>query len=246
METVDLLGVHIHLVSMEEAVARIEEFIQDGSPRHVVTADASAVLRAHRDPRFREILRDADLVVPDGIGVVWAARLLGWRVPERVPGVELVERLCALSAQRGYRVFLLGAAPGVAEEAARVLAARYPGLCVAGTHHGYFRPEEEGRILAMIQGSRPHILFVALGVPTQEVWISRHRGTLGIPVCIGVGGSFDVLSGRLRRAPRWMQHLGLEWLFRWYQEPWRWRRILALPRFALLVVKARLSRKSSS
>lgn len=246
LDQIDLLGVRIDLVSMDEALARIEEFIRDGSPHHVVTADASAVLRAHTDPRFREILRDAALVVPDGIGVVWAVRLLGWRVPERVPGVELVERLCALSAQRGYRVFFLGAAPGVADEAARVLSARYPGLRVAGTYHGYFRPEEEEGILAMIQGSHPHILFVALGVPAQEVWISRYRETLGIPVCIGVGGSFDVLSGRLRRAPRWMQRIGLEWLFRWYQEPWRWRRILALPRFALLVAKARLSRKSNS
>ncbi|MDR7433906.1 MAG: WecB/TagA/CpsF family glycosyltransferase [Armatimonadota bacterium] len=241
-DQVHLLGVRIDLLSMEEAVARIEQFIQDGSPHHVVTADASAILRAYEDPRFREILGNASLVVPDGIGVVWAARLFGRHVPERVPGVELVERLCALSAEKGYTVFLLGAAPGVAEEAARVLSTRYPGLRVVGTHHGYFRPEEEEGILARIQGNRPHLLFVALGVPAQEAWIARHRDILGVPVSIGVGGSFDVLSGRLRRAPRWMQRLGLEWLFRLLQEPWRWRRILALPRFVWLVAKARVSR----
>jgi N-acetylglucosaminyldiphosphoundecaprenol N-acetyl-beta-D-mannosaminyltransferase len=157
----------------------------------------------------------------------------------RLPGIELTMALMGEAEKHGWRVFLLGASPEVNAKAAEVLQQKHPRLVLAGAQHGFFGPEAEGEILSGIRSAAPDILLVALGVPRQELWSRRHQGELGVPVAIGVGGTLDVLAGRVQRAPRWMQRLNLEWLYRLYKEPWRWRRMLALPRFVGAVLKER-------
>lgn len=244
----EILGVRVDDVTYDETLVRIEGFIREGTPHQIVTVNPEFVVAAQRDERFRRVLNAADLALPDGIGLIWASRLLGGRHPqgvtlrERVAGSDLLPKIAALAAKRGYRLFLLGAAPGVAEETARRLRQRNPGLAVAGTYAGSPAIEEEDEIVALVRAARPHILFVAYGAPQQDKWIARNLGRLGVPVCMGVGGAFDFIAGRAKRAPRWMQRMGLEWLHRLYHQPWRWRRMLALPKFAWLVVRECLAK----
>ena len=179
------------------------------------------------------------VINPDGIGVLWAARLRGIRLPERVAGSDLVPRLAEEAAKRGWRLFFLGAAPGVAEQAADVLERSHPGLSVAGCYAGSPAPEEEATIVDRIQCAQTDLLLVAYGAPKQDLWLARNLARTGAAVGIGVGGSFDFIAGTSRRAPRWVQRLGLEWLHRLVREPWRWRRQLALPLFAWLVLVGR-------
>lgn len=239
-EAASLFGIPVHVSTVVEALDQIENFIREGKPRLVVTPDSSAMVLAQRDPEWRHILTHADLVTPDGAGVLWAAKVFGGRVRERVSGVELVREICGLSSQKGYRLFFLGARPGIAEQAAARLREEFPQMQLAGIHHGYFRPEEEPRIVEAIRRARPDVLFVALGLPRQEKWIWRHKEVLNVPVSIGVGGSFDVFSGRLRQAPAWMQRTGLEWLHRLIQEPWRYGRTLSLLVWFTRVLAAKL------
>lgn len=239
---VTLLGVRIDDVDMDEAVARIEAMLRAGGTYHVVTVNPEFVMTAQRHPTFREVLRRAALAVPDGTGLLVAARLTGQRLRRRVPGVELCERLAALSARTGARLFLLGAAPGIAEAAATTLRQRFPGVVIAGCYAGSPRPEDEATIRAHLQQARPDILLVAYGSPAQDLWIARNQPGLGIPVALGVGGSFDYLSGAVPRAPRLMRRLGLEWLYRLLRQPWRWKRIwTAVVRFPLAVLRERCS-----
>jgi len=198
---VDMFGVPLAKIDMEAALRRVDEFIAERSPHMVVTSDSPSIVRARDDVEYQEIVRSADIVTADGRGVVWMARVLGLPMTERVSGVDLVERICRRAAEKAYSVYLLGAEPGVAEDAARRLEGSCPGLQVVGTHDGYFAPEEELAIVDDIAGKRPDILFVALGAPRQEKWIRRHMSELQVPVAIGVGGSLDVLAGRVRRAP---------------------------------------------
>lgn len=223
------------MVDMDEAQARVAGFLAQDRFAHVITFGSEMAMLARRDPAYRAIINAADLVVPDTIGVVYAARLLGQPMRERVPGVELVERLCATCAREGIPVFLLGGAPIVAQGAAVVLAGTYSGLRIVGTHDGFFDASEEPALLARIRESGAKLLFVALGFPKQEFWIRAHAEALGAVVCMGVGGTFDVLSGKVSRAPAAMRQLGLEWLYRLVREPQRLTRQLALPAFALLV-----------
>jgi N-acetylglucosaminyldiphosphoundecaprenol N-acetyl-beta-D-mannosaminyltransferase len=174
-------------------------------------------------------------VVPDGIGLVWASRWLGRPLRQRVSGSDLVPRLAALAAARGWSIFLLGAAPGVAGVAAAKLRAANPTLRIAGTYAGSPSPDEEEAIVARIRAAAPQMLFVAYGAPAQDLWIARNLARLGVPVAIGVGGTLDFIAGTRRRAPAWVQRVGLEWLYRLWQEPRRWRRMLALPHAAWLV-----------
>lgn len=236
---VELFDIPVDRTDMAGALERIRGFVEQRSPHLVVTSDSSAIWRTRSDPEYKEIVQSADLVTPDGAGVVWAARVLGLPIWERVSGVDLMQRVCELAALHGYGVYLLGAEPGVAEAAAAKLAERYPGLTITGTHHGYFTPEEEPAIVARIAELRPDILFVAFGLPKQEKWIRRHSEQLQVPVAVGVGGSFDVICGKLKRAPRWMQVAGLEWLYRTIKEPKRIKRLGALPRFMLLALAER-------
>jgi N-acetylglucosaminyldiphosphoundecaprenol N-acetyl-beta-D-mannosaminyltransferase len=231
-----LLGLALDRVTIAEAVDRIARFAEIGGCRQVVTINPEFTMAARRDRHFRRVLREADLAVADGIGIVWAARLLGDRLPERVGGIDLVERLAERAAHDGKRLFLLGAGPGVAEAAAAALRSRYPTLIVTGALAGSPRPGEEAGISAAIRAARPDILLVAFGAPTQDLWIARNQAALGVPVAMGVGGAFDFLAGRIPRAPVWMRRLGIEWFYRLLRQPWRWRRMTALPRFSAMVL----------
>ena len=231
-----ILDVRVDPVTFEQTLARIQGFIADGRPHQIVTVNPEFVMTAQTDHEFRRIINNAALSLPDGIGVWWASRRLGRPLPERVPGVDLVERLAVLSATQGYRLYFLGAMPGVAEQAVAVMRTRHPGMAVAGIYAGSPRPEDEGDIVARIRAQQPHILFVAFGAPAQDHWISRNLEQLGVPVCIGVGGTFDYIAGIRPLAPPLLRRLGLEWLYRLTTQPWRWRRMLALPRFAWRVL----------
>jgi N-acetylglucosaminyldiphosphoundecaprenol N-acetyl-beta-D-mannosaminyltransferase len=230
-----ILGSRVDPVDMDEAQRRISQLLAQRRFAHVVTFGSEMAMLARRDSAYRDVVNSADLVVPDTIGVVYAARMLGMPVREQVAGIELVEHLCATCAADGVKIFLIGGAPGVAEEAGAALQARYPALQIAGTQHGYFSDADEAGILQRIRSSGARLVLVALGFPRQELWSRHHAAALGPVVCIGVGGSLDVLSGRVRRAPRVMRALGLEWLYRLASEPKRLRRQLALPQFAMLV-----------
>jgi len=235
----EILGVGFDPVSMGQALDRLEHFVREGKPHLVVTATPEMVMKARYDPVLTEILQRADLVVADGIGVVWAASLLRQEVPERIPGIELAEALLARAAEKNWRVFLLGGEPGVAEKAAGALKDRWPELRIAGTHHGFFRDAEEEAVLNSLRAARPDILLAALGVPRQEKWLAAHLAQLKIPVAVGVGGSFNVWAGVDKRAPRWMINLNLEWLYRLVRQPWRIKRVAVLPVFVLAVLRER-------
>ena len=225
----DLLGIRIHSVTMEQAMERVREFIKRGTPHIIVTTDAAGIIRANKDTEMHHIINNADLVTADGAGVVLSARLLNLGIDTRVAGCDMVSEISKVAADMNRSVYLLGAAPGVAQKAAGNLIRQVPGLQVAGVHDGYFGPEEELRIITEIRDARPAALFVALGAPRQEKWIMQHMEKLGVPVCIGIGGSFDVISGLKPRAPIWMQRCGMEWLHRAIREPSRIPRLSALP-----------------
>jgi N-acetylglucosaminyldiphosphoundecaprenol N-acetyl-beta-D-mannosaminyltransferase len=240
---VDILGIRISDVTLKETLGDLEKMADSGKPHHVMTVNPEFVMMARENPEFRFVLTNASLAIPDGIGIVWAARILGTPLRERVAGVDTVNQFAAIAARKGFRIFLLGAAPGVAEKVAERLERENPGLKIAGTYAGSPHPSEEDEICDRISRARPHVLLVAYGPPRQDLWIARTMDRLRIPVAIGVGGTFDFIAGVIPRAPSWMQKAGLEWLFRLMQEPRRWKRMLTLPRFVGVVLskKAGLS-----
>ena len=240
MNSVRILGARVDDATYADLLARVDAYVDSGKPHHVITVNVEMLVAAHDDPAFAAVIESADLNVADSVGVMLAARLLGRPLQERVTGADGIHRLAAHSAQKGYRVYLLGAAPGVAELAAESLKATNPGLHLAGTYAGSPRQSDEDDIIQRIRAADPDLLLVAYGVPAEEQWIARNRSRVGVPVMIGVGGAFDFAAGVTRRAPGWMQRLGLEWLYRQISEPWRWRRQLALPRFCLLVLGQKL------
>ena len=233
----------IHDVDMAASLDAIDDFIRSRTPHIVVTADASCVVLARKDAELRDIVNSAHLVTPDSIGILWAARLNGNPLTERVSGVDMLVQLCERASRLAYRVFLLGAAPGVADAAAENLKKRYPGLDIVGVQHGYFKPEETEAVIGRIRSAQPDILFVAFGIPMQEKWIRRHMESLQVPVCMGVGGSFDVLSGKVKRAPRWMQRHGLEWVYRLASNPRKIGKVMTLPIFVALVLGTNITRR---
>jgi len=224
------MGVRIERVDMRETLDRLAQFIRDGTPHRIVTVNLEYLRHAHSDPRFREALDAADLAVADGMPLVWASRLFRRPLTERIAGVDLADHCARLAAAKGYRLFLLGAGPDVAQSTARVLQDRYPGLVVAGAYTpplGEFSTEEERKIDAAIAAAEPDILLVALPTPRQELWNHANVRRWNVPVVIGVGAAFDMLSGEVARAPAWMQRSGFEWLFRLVREPRRlWKRYL--------------------
>lgn len=239
-----ILSTEFDAVTMAEAVARIEAFVAAAPRPHlVVTANPEIVIAAQRDPLLTHVLQRADLVVADGIGVVWASRVLGRPVPERIPGIELMDRLLQRASEWGWRVFLLGAAPGVAQKAREAMEQSCPGLQVVGCRDGYFGRADESQLLAELKASAADLLFVAMGAPKQEKWAAAHLGQLSIPVAMGVGGSFNVWAGVQRRAPLWMQRWHLEWLYRLLSQPQRWRRAAVLPYFVCLVLLQKLQER---
>ncbi len=236
-----IVGVRVDRVSQRQALDAIEQIIarrreSDERCRQVVTVNPEFLMEAQRNSVFQRSINEAALVVADGIGIVWATRYLREPVPERITGTDMLPQLAKRCAAKGYRLFLLGAAPGVAELAAERLQALAPGLLIAGTYAGSPAPAEEDEIIERVRAAQADVLCVAYGAPTQELWIYRNLSRLPVAVAIGVGGAYDFLSGRQRRAPAVMQRLGLEWLYRLYREPWRWRRMLALPQSAILVL----------
>lgn len=209
-----------------------------GAPALVLTPNPELIMQARRDPELLSVARTAALALPDGVGVVWAARHLGQPCPARVPGVEFMAALLDRAAALGRSVFFLGARPEVVAAAAEAAVARFPGLRVAGVSDGYFGPQGELDVVHRVADSGAEVLFVGMGVPAQERFLHRHRGHFGaVRLAMAVGGSFDVLSGLTRRAPLPVRRAGLEWLWRLASQPRRWRRQLALPRFVLAVLR---------
>jgi N-acetylglucosaminyldiphosphoundecaprenol N-acetyl-beta-D-mannosaminyltransferase len=224
---------------MAGSLAAIETMVRArGRVRLVATVNPEFVMRARADEAFRHALEEAALCVPDGAGVVWAMRRQGCLEQRRVTGVDLVPQLCRLCVRNGWRPFLLGAMPGVAAEAARRLEDQVPGLAVAGTHPGSPGPEGDEESLRRIRAARPDVLLVAYGHPKQELWVARNRDRLQVPVAAGVGGAFDFIAGRARRAPRAVQGVHLEWLWRLAMAPWRIRRMAVLPVYAVQVLRS--------
>jgi N-acetylglucosaminyldiphosphoundecaprenol N-acetyl-beta-D-mannosaminyltransferase len=211
-----------------------------GMPHQLATVNPEFLVMARGDAEFRRVLQQADLALADGVGLQLAAMLQGKRFVSRVAGSQLVYQLAPLAAQKGWRLFFLGAAPGVAEEAAQRLRVQHPAIQIT-VNPADPTPEGSAAALAHIQTVRPDILLVAYGAPKQDLWIARYKEEAGVPVMIGVGGTFDVIAGRSPRPPQWLHDIGLEWLYRLWKQPWRWRRQLRLPLFVLLVLAERVA-----
>jgi len=237
MTQVRVLGVRVDCLDMDAALEGIGQLVDSGGQHLVATVNPEFVMRARVDHDFARVLESADLCLADGSGVVWAARRQGCAIREPVTGVDLIPPLAALCARRRFRLFLLGAAEGVAHDLASRLRAEHPGLEVAA-HAGSPAAPSDAETKAIINNFRPHVLLVAYGHPNQELWIDRMRGSLGVAVAMGVGGAFDYLTGRVPRAPTWMRRAGLEWLFRLIRQPWRIRRMAVLPIYALRVLRS--------
>lgn len=236
-EPVKILDVPVHPLTMGEAVSVLEESITSGEQAFVVTANAEIIMMCQEDAGYKKIVsQDAQLVLPDGAGAVWAGRHLGYKIPERVAGFDLYCQLLDKAAQKGYKAFFFGGSPGIAEAAKAKSEELYPGVQVVGCRNGYFKEEESQAIIDEINASGADMLFAALGAPKQEKWLVRYREQLKPKILMGIGGSFDVFAAKMERAPKWMQDASLEWLFRLYKQPSRFMRMMALPKFVLKVV----------
>jgi N-acetylglucosaminyldiphosphoundecaprenol N-acetyl-beta-D-mannosaminyltransferase len=244
---VNICGIGVDRYSLDEAVNDIVNHVEfNKSPEYVVTPNAHHIVLLQRDAKFRQIYQQARWVVPDGVSLLWAAKFLNTPLAGRVNGTDLFEQLCAVSAERNLKVFLLGGRPGAAEQAARVLKARYPALKIVGTYcppYGFHLDlEEQEKINSIIQEAAPDLLFVGLGAPKQEYWIYNNCQKVNVPVSLGIGVSFELVSDMVKRAPKWMQKSGLEWLFRLLMEPGRlWQRYLVTNvAFIVLVLRQKL------
>lgn len=224
---VDILGIQFDDLSREEAAQRGAAMLVEDGFHYVVTPNPEFILAAETDLEFHKILNRADLVIPDGIGVVYSAKILGTPLKERVPGIEFATDMLACLNDRGGRLFLLGAKPGVAEEAGRRILEQFPNIVLCGTQDGYFKDEEQ--VLVKVAGARPDLLFVCLGAPKQEKWMARWGTHTGARLAIGLGGVLDVFAGKAQRAPEAWQKLGLEWAYRLTKEPKRIGRMARLP-----------------
>lgn len=233
MTRAKILGVPIDLITFDDLLGCIGQWVElDDGLHQICTVNPEFIIIAQQDAAFYQVLHRADLCAADGVGVVLALRLRGIRVPQRVTGSDGVPMIAERAAQLGWRIYLLGAGPGIAEQAAQILTARYPGLQIVGTYAGSPQPDEAADIIGRVNAAEPDILLVAYGAPAQDQWIDRYRADLRVKVAMGIGGSLDFVTGKVKRAPRFMQRMGLEWLYRLYLQPWRWRRMLRLPIFA--------------
>ncbi len=233
------MGCAVDNLDMEETLGVVEGFIRSGRPHQHVVINVDKIVKASRDPVLRQIINDCDLINADGMPVVWASRLLGKPLKERVTGVDLFEALMARAAEKGWRVFLLGAREEVVSGVAHLYPARYPGLTLAGYRNGYWKPEDEDRVVAEIAATRPDILFVAISSPKKEAFLARYQAAMKVPFAMGVGGTFDVAVGLVKRAPVWMQKAGLEWFYRFLQEPRRMFRRYFIDDMAFVALFAR-------
>ena len=235
--TVSLYGVPFSKMDMQETVDYLTKAIETRTPHRVITGNPIMLMVGLENPSFHHTLATADLVVPDGSGVVWAARRLNQPVKERVPGFDLMHELLKEGDIRGWSAYLLGTTTEIIEAAREKLSKQFPGVRFVGCRNGFFKDSEDEEVVAAIREANPDMLFVARATMNQEPWIEKHQAQLGVPVVMGVGGSFDVVSGKLKRAPAIFRKAGMEWLYRLLQEPSRFRRMLVLPRFALKVIK---------
>ena len=237
----DILGVGFDDLTLEEAAAAGASLVEDQGFHYAVTPNPEFLLAARKDQPFRQALLDADLVLADGVGVVYSAKLLGRPLKGRVPGIEFAQALMGWMAKHGKRLFLLGAKPGVAELAAANLRDRYPGLILCGTHDGYFKEDEP--VVQAIRESGADVVFVCLGAPKQEFWMVEHGPATGAHLMVGLGGSLDVFAGVVDRAPEGFQKLGLEWLYRLMKEPKRFGRMAKLPLVLVYALAGRIGGK---
>ena len=230
-----ILGVPVHPFTMQGIVEELDKRITAAEQTFVVTANAEIIMNCQEDKSYFNLVSQAEIVLPDGAGAVWAGRHIGNKVPERVAGFDLYLNLMQLAAEKGYKVYFFGSSPGIAETAKKVCEERYPGVQIVGCRNGYFHEEETSGIIKDINASGAQLLFAALGAPKQEKWLAANRPKLDPILLMGIGGSFDVLAGKMERAPKWMQDASLEWLFRLYKQPSRFLRMLALPKFVFAV-----------
>ena len=237
MSKVSILGVGIDNLSLQEVVDRINALVEQRKPSLIVTANPEIIMRARQDRGFADCLKAAEVITADGIGLIIAAKLLGTPLPERVTGIDLITKLFQEAQSRKYRFYFVGAKPGVAEKAALNIKEIFPYVEIVGVHHGYF--QDDSAIISDIMEKKPDILLAALGMGRQESWIRDRVNAVGVPVSIGVGGSFDVFAGEAKRAPHWMQRAGVEWLYRLIKQPSRFWRMLELPKFLIEVVLVR-------
>ncbi len=232
-----ILGIPVHKVTFDTVLQIIENFINQSEVHQIVTLNSLMLNTALIDLELQEIVKNASLVLADSAGIFWAAHFLNDPLPELIPGIDLVLKLCQLAATKKYRIYLLGARKETVEKTVENIKKIFSGISITGFRDGYFLADEEKEIISQIRKLSPHILFVALGSPRQEKWIAKNLKELNVPVVIGVGGSFDIISGKLSRAPRWMNYFSLEWSYRLLQEPWRIKRIIQLPIFVFRVIK---------
>ncbi len=234
MEFVNILGVHVNKYTMEEATEKALQLMEEESLSMIFTPNSEIILYASKNPEFTDVLNSADMIIPDGIGVVYGAKILKNPLKERVAGFDLVCNLFPRMAEEGKSVYLLGSKPGIAETAAEKLKEKHPGLIIAGTHDGYFKDDED--VIAAINEAAPDFLMVCLGFPKQEKWIYNNREKLNAKLAIGAGGCLDVFAGAVQRAPEFYCKHGIEWLYRLIKQPSRFIRMLALPKFGLKVL----------
>jgi len=242
-DTVDILGVRIDRVNLTDAQNKVLDFLKEDKLHMIFTPNSEIIMAAQKDQHLMDVLNNADMLIADGIGVVYASKILGKPLPERVAGFDLASRLIPILANNHYSLYIFGGAPGVAEIAKAKLEEKNPGLRIVGVHDGYFDSQKEQEIINDINSKKPDVLFVCLGAPKQEKWIYEHREQLHVKVCMGIGGSIDVFAGKAKRAPEIYQKLGLEWFYRLMKEPWRYKRMLALPKFAWTVILERWRRQ---
>lgn len=222
-----ILGVRVDQVDLAQTLNIIDDFIASRNTHQIVVVNAAKIVKAIKDTQLKAIIEEADLSGADGMSVVWASKLFGQKIPDRVNGTDLMEALVVKAQQKNYRIFFFGAKQEVVEKVVSVYQEQFPALQVAGYHHGYFTKEEEEQVAQKIGESKADILFVAFGTPKKEKFISAYKDIMNVPVIHGVGGSFDVVAGITKRAPLWMQKYGLEWFYRFLQEPSRmWKRYL--------------------
>lgn len=237
---INVLGVHFDNIDLPQAIRRGGEMVRSDGFYYVVTPNPEFIMDAQKNETFQRVLNGADLVIPDGIGVLYAAKLLGTPLTSRVPGIDFATGVLeTMNETGGGRVFLLGAKPGIAQEAGENIVKRFPNLTICGTQDGYFK--ETDPVVTQIQGAQPDLIFVCLGAPKQEYFMAERGGETGAKLAIGLGGALDVLAGRVERAPDGWQRLGLEWAYRLKKEPWRIKRMARLPLILTKAVGARIT-----
>lgn len=236
MKRLNILGTYVDQVTKDEALENFKEMLQTENCQMIITPNSEIVMNATKDSPLRTLINEADMVIPDGIGLVYASRLLRQPLSERVTGIDFLEQILSCLHQNNGSIFLLGSKPGIAEKASEKMKEKYPNLTIAGTHHGYFNETDEGEIIQKVNDVCPDVLCVALGSPKQEKIVKKYQEQLNAKVAIGVGGSLDVWSGELKRAPKFFQNNGLEWMYRLIQQPSRYKRMFALPLFIIKVL----------